>query len=118
MTRLKKCFEIDNSGSTYDNSFYYSNVCLILEQKFTEEDKIIIWDYNSKYISLKEYMWDGGTYPQCLFDAIFSKHKEAHYREFILVSDGYVSNRDVERLDRRISENMDRFSCDYTEVYY
>jgi len=56
MTRLKKCFEIDNSGSTYDNSFYYSNVCLILEQKFTEEDKIIIWDYNSKYISLKEYM--------------------------------------------------------------
>ena len=124
MTRLNKCFAIDFSGSTSGDSFYHSNVRLILEQKFTEEDEIIIWDHMSRYISKEEYMeinsyrrGKGGTYPQCIFDAIFSKHKEAHYSEFILISDGHVYNSDVERLDQRISENMDRFSCDYTEVY-
>eukprot|EP00833_Pecoramyces_ruminatium_P006552 jgi/Orpsp1_1/1180584/evm.model.c7180000073985.1 len=124
MTRLHKCFAIDYSGSTSGSSFYHSNVRSILEQKLTDEDEIIIWDNYSKYISKDEYMeinrnrkgW-GGTYPQCIFDAIFSRHKEADYSEFILISDGYIDDRNVEKLDQIIQKSRDKFNCDYTEIY-
>ncbi|ORX82321.1 hypothetical protein BCR32DRAFT_326884 [Anaeromyces robustus] len=124
MTRLHKCFAIDCSGSTSGSGFYHENVRLILDSKFEDGDEIIVWDSNSKYISLESYMdinrkrkGYGCTYPQYIFDSIFKKYNEVNYSEFILISDGYVSNSDIEKTDRIIQENRNRFNCEYTEVY-
>ena len=65
----------------------------------------------------KERDGDGGTDPKCLFDSVFSRHPKATYSEFILISDGMVSNRDVEELDEKINDHVDSFKCNYTEVY-
>ncbi|OUM62865.1 hypothetical protein PIROE2DRAFT_69440 [Piromyces sp. E2] len=121
---INKCFAIDYSGSTWNDTFYHNNVLKILNLKFEKGDEIIIWDNNSRYVTWDEYMrinrekdGNGGTYPKCLFNSVFSKHPKATYSEFILISDGEIDNRDVEDLDRIIRENIDNFKCNSTEVY-
>lgn len=124
MTVLKKCFAIDYSGSTWNDSFYHSNVRSILDTKFCEGDEIIIWDNSAKYISKSEYMeinrtrdGNGGTYPKCIFNAIFKKYTDVHYTEFILISDGEICDSEVESLDSTIQQSINKFHCDYCEVY-
>jgi len=124
MTQLGKCFAIDYSGSTWNDSFYHSNVRFILEAKFKEGDEIIIWDHSSKYISYADYMiinnrkdGNGGTYPRCIFDSIFKKYEDVHYSEFILISDGEISNHGVEELDKEIQLHLNKFHSDYYEIY-
>jgi len=124
MTRLHKCFAIDYSGSTSGSSFYHENVYSILKEKLTDEDEIIVWDGSSKYISKEDYMeinkgrkGYGWTAPKSIFDSIFSRHEEAYYSEFILISDGCIDDSEVKSLDEEIQKNRERFNCDYTEIY-
>ncbi|ORX42705.1 hypothetical protein BCR36DRAFT_415963 [Piromyces finnis] len=121
---LNKCFAIDYSGSTGNDTFYHSNVLSILKAKFNEGDEIIIWDTESKFVTWDEYMeinstkdGNGGTDPKCLFNSVFSKHQKATYSEFILISDGMVCNHEVDLLDETIKRHADDFKCNYTEVY-
>jgi len=121
---INKCFAIDYSGSTWHDQFYHDNVRAILNLKYEEGDEIIIWDSHSRFVTWDEYMkinrerdGNGGTYPKCLFQSVFERHTTATYSEFILISDGEVCNRDVDELDKTISQNIDNFKCNYTEVY-
>ena len=54
MKNLKKCFAIDYSGSTSGESFYHDNVKKILDQKYKDNDDIIIWESGAKYISYED----------------------------------------------------------------
>ena len=119
----KKCFALDYSGSTSGEKFYHDNVKVILEKKFKEGDDIIIWDTSAKFIPYNEYMeinknrkGFGGTIPNVIFN-LFQDKETIHYSEFILISDGEVSQYDVEICDQEFQKNKNKLMYDYVEVY-
>ena len=120
---LKKCFAIDYSGSTSGESFYHDNVKKILDQKYKDNDDIIIWESGAKYISYEDYMeinknrkGSGGTYPSRIISFLKNKEK-VHYSEFILISDGEVGQYEVESCDKEFESCKNIFSYDYAEIY-
>ena len=121
--KLKKCFAIDYSGSTFGNKFYHENVKNILDTKYNNNDDIIIWDHKSKFIPYKEYMeinkkreGDGCTFPKVIFN-LFNKDKKGHYSEFILITDGEVSQNEVQECDSKFQSSKNNLIYDYAEVY-
>ena len=119
----KKCFALDYSGSTSGEKFYHDNVKVILEKKFKEGDDIIIWDTSAKFIPYNEYMeinknrkGFGGTSPNVIF-SLFKDIETIHYSEFILISDGEVSQYEVEICDQEFQKNKNKLMYDYVEVY-
>lgn len=121
--KLKKCFAIDYSGSTFGNKFYHENVKNILDTKYKNNDDIIIWDHKSKFIPYKEYMeinkkreGDGCTFPKVIFN-LFNKDKKGHYSEFILITDGEVSQNEVQECDSNFQSSKNNLIYDYAEVY-
>ena len=83
MKTLKKCFVIDYSGSTEGDTFYHNSVKSILDEKYNNEDNIIIWDTITKFTSYNEYMkinkyrkGNSGTSPKSIFELFKNKEKK------------------------------------------
>lgn len=122
--KVKRCFAIDYSGSTQGEKFYHENIKDILSKKYENNDEIIVWDYNSKYITFNDYMkinnkleGFGGTNPKCIFSSMFEKHKKVIYDEFILITDGQIYEKEVEECSELIENNKTNFITNYVEVY-
>ena len=123
MKTLKKCFAIDYSGSTHGDTFYHNNVKSILDEKYNNEDDIIIWDTIAKFTSYNEYMdinknrkGEGGTSPQSIFELFQNKEKK-NYSEFILITDGEVNQSDVESCDKNFELYKNILIYNYAEIY-
>ncbi len=121
---VKRCFAIDYSGSTQGEKFYHENIKDILSKKYENNDEIIVWDHNSKYITFNDYMkinnnleGFGGTNPKCIFSSIFEKHKKVIYDEFVLITDGQIYEKEVEECSELIENNKTNFIPNYVEVY-
>ena len=122
--KVKRCFAIDYSGSTQGEKFYHENIKDILNKKYENNDEIIVWDHNSKYITFNDYMkinnnleGFGGTNPKCIFSSIFEKHKKVIYDEFVLITDGQIYEKEVEECSELIENNKTNFIPNYVEVY-
>ena len=122
--KVKRCFAIDYSGSTQGEKFYHENIKDILSKKYENNDEIIVWDHNSKYITFNDYMkinnnleGFGGTNPKCIFSSIFEKHKKVIYDEFVLITDGQIYEKEVEECSELIENNKTNFIPNYVEVY-
>ena len=122
MKTLKKCFAIDYSGSTHGDTFYHNNVKSILDEKYNNEDDIIIWDTIAKFTSYNEYMdinknrkGEGGTSPQSIFKLFQNKEKK-NYSEFILITDGEVNQSDVESCDKNFELYKNILIYNYAEI--
>lgn len=122
--KVNRCFAIDYSGSTDKEKFYHENINEILNKKYENNDEIIVWDHNSKYITFNDYMkinknleGFGGTDPKCIFNSIFEKHKKVIYNEFILITDGEIYQKDVEQCSELIEKNKTNFTTNYVEIY-
>ena len=58
----------------------------------------------------------GGTSPNVIF-SLFQDKETIHYSEFILISDGKVSQYEVEICDQEFQKNKNKLMFDYVEVY-
>lgn len=100
---------VDFSGSTYGSFEYWRRVIEIIEENPNAD--YILWDHESKFIEKKELKeiaisrrGNGGTKPSKFIPLI----KE--YKNIIIITDGQVSDEEVENCDKLISEFKLKFN--------
>ena len=108
---------IDVSGSVQNFAAYWEHVeKLIKSYENNNINKIFIWDDVIKEVTLEELYkiirtryGRGGTYPYLIADSL---KKNQIYSNIVIVTDGDVSNNEVEKTDKLLSSvQLDDVSC-------
>ena len=119
---MKTLFAIDGSCSTED--LFYENELKYLMNKYYRQDRgdiIYRWGYKIEKYSTKDKLFDdinnkylGGTSPYLIAD-IINKENNNNLRHLIIITDGCVTDRDIEKADS--SMNKIEFNYEYVTVF-
>ena len=118
--KLKTLFAFDNSGSITGNSVYFNEIDRLLKKYYKDGDKIYLW--GSTYTEQSKSQIDNwieqkkgseGTESENI--AKLSLACPTHRDHLIIVTDGSVSEKDIDITDKLIQENNIKFK--FVSVY-
>ena len=122
---LKTLFAIDYSDSTYGSDFYYTEIKSLIDKYYNEKrgDIIYFWADDYQRIEEKEVIdciienengYGAGTKIDLIVD-IINNEKINNFRQLIIITDGIVTEEEIELTDSRFKE-ID-YVIDYVFVY-
>ena len=123
LANMKTLFCIDDSGSTDENEFYYSELKDIISYYYNKNrgDIIYLWNETKKKITEEELEEkietmeaNGDTYPYLIAD-IIEEEKNNKCRHLVIITDGNVSQEEINEADEKI-KNIN-YNFDYVTVY-
>ena len=120
LTSLKTLFAIDDSGSVYNNSFYFDNVKEIIKKYYKDGDKIYLWDdihqkktkkELDKWIKMKDGF--GNTDSSTIVKMAI---ESPEYREhLIIITDGDVDESKIKKSDELMKQYNIKFK--YVSIF-
>ena len=123
LTKMKTLFCIDDSGSTDFSNFYYDELEEIIGYYYEKNrgDIFYLWNETKKKITyeeleekIKSKSGIGDTYPYLIAE-IIEEEKNNKCRHLVIITDGCVSQNEIEEADKKI-QNIN-YNFDYVTVY-
>ena len=123
LMNMKTLFCIDDSGSTNLSEFYFEELKDIIEFYYIKNrgDIFYLWNGIKKKINYEELVSKiksrkgvGETYP-CLIADIIEEEKKNKCRHLVIITDGQVNQKEIERADEMIKKI--NYNFDYVTVY-
>ena len=111
-TKLKNLFPFDNSGSISGNSLYFNEIDRIVKKYYKNGDKFYLWGsgYTQKLKNEIDDWIKKKNVPEVIYSINIAKHAASFPREhLIIVTDGKVSESDINASDKFMNDNNIQF---------